>query len=347
MRSLKSNIEAMWYGGKGPLWLAPLSFLYGSVMAFRGLLYRMGLRHRVRVKAPVIVVGNLTVGGTGKTPLVAWLSTHLSAVGLRVAIVSRGYGGKARGVTRVTVHSRPSEVGDEPLLLAKRAQATVFVGKDRVAAAKTAVDDGADIVICDDGLQHLALMRDCEIVVIDGQRGFGNGCLLPRGPLRESTGRLRRVNAVVVNGAITAPGFKLPGFLARTHFDMNMRPGDARPVSGSGSLRSLASFRGAGVHAVAAIGNPQRFFDMLRNAGLTLYEHPMPDHHAFKAGDLNFGDNLPVIMTEKDAVKCVAFADERCWYVPVTAEFSEDEARELTDLVLARASEFKNRGGGR
>jgi tetraacyldisaccharide 4'-kinase len=201
-------------------------------------------------------------------------------------------------------------------------------------------------VICDDGLQHLALKRDCEIVVIDGQRGFGNGCLLPRGPLRESTGRLRRVNAVVVNGAITAPGFSLPGLVARTHYVMNMRPGDARPVSGGASLRSLASFRGTGVHAVAAIGNPQRFFDMLRNAGLTLYEHPMPDHHAFKAGDLNFGDNLPVIMTEKDAVKCVAFADERCWYVPVSAEFSEKDASELTDLVLARASEFKRRGAG-
>lgn len=336
----------MWYGGKGPLWLAPLSFLYGSVMGFRSLLYRMGLRHRVRVKAPVVVVGNLTVGGTGKTPLVAWLSTHLAAVGLRVAIVSRGYGGKARGVTRVTVHSRPSEVGDEPLLLARRAQATVFVGRDRVAAAKVAVDDGADIVICDDGLQHLALMRDCEIVVIDGQRGFGNGCVLPRGPLREQTGRLRRVNAVVVNGAITAPNFALPRFLSRTHFVMNMQPGDARPVSGGASLRSLSSFRGTGIHAVAAIGNPQRFFDMLRHAGLTLYEHPLTDHHAFKAGDLNFGDNLPVIMTEKDAVKCVAFADDRCWFVPVTAEFPENEARELVDLVLARASEFKARNTG-
>jgi tetraacyldisaccharide 4'-kinase len=344
---MASKIEAMWYSDRQPLWLAPLSFLYGAVMGIRSLLYRMGLRHRVGMKVPVVVVGNLTVGGTGKTPLVAWLSTHLAAVGLRVAIVSRGYGGRARGVTRVTVHSRPSEVGDEPLLLARRAQATVFVGKDRVAAARAAVADGADIVICDDGLQHLALKRDCEIVVIDGQRGFGNGCLLPRGPLRESTGRLRRVNAVVVNGAITAPGFSLPGFLARTHYVMNMRPGDARPVSGGASLRALSSFRGAGVHAVAAIGNPQRFFDMLRNAGLTLYEHPMPDHHAFKAGDLNFGDNLPVIMTEKDAVKCVAFADERCWYVPVTADFSESEARELTDLVLARASDFKNRGPGK
>jgi tetraacyldisaccharide 4'-kinase len=209
------------------------------------------------------------------------------------------------------------------------------------AAVKAAVADGADIVITDDGLQHLSLVRHCEIVVIDGQRGFGNGCLLPRGPLRESTRRLRRVNAVVINGAITAPDFQLPGFLSRTKFLMTMRPSDARPVTGGAALRSLASFRGTGVHAVAAIGNPQRFFDMLREAGLTLYEHPMPDHHAFKSGDLNFGDSLPVLMTEKDAVKCTAFADDRCWYVPVTAEFREREARELVDLVLARVKAFR------
>jgi tetraacyldisaccharide 4'-kinase len=332
----------MWYGRTGSMWLAPLSLLYGSLMWLRGVLYRLGLRHRVKVAAPVVVVGNLTVGGTGKTPLVAWLSSHLASCGLRVGIVSRGYGGRARGVTRVTVHSRASEVGDEPLLLARRAAATVFIGRDRVAAAKAAVADGADIVICDDGLQHLALVRQCEIVVIDGQRGFGNGCLLPRGPLRESPRRLRRVNAVVVNGAITAPDFKLPRFVTGTHFDMQMRPGDARPVAGSGALRSLSSFRGSGVHAVAAIGNPQRFFDMLRAAGLTIYEHPMPDHHAFKPGDLNFGDQLPVLMTEKDAVKCAAFADERCWYVPVTAEFGESEARGLIDLVLARVKAFES-----
>ena len=337
---MRSRIEAMWYGQRGPVWMAPLSGLYGLVMAFRSVLYRLGLRHRIRIGVPVVVVGNLTVGGTGKTPLVAWLSTHLAAVGMRVAIVSRGYGGKARGVTRVTLHSRPSEVGDEPLLLARRAQATVFIGRDRVAAAKAAVADGADIVLSDDGLQHLALVRNCEIVVIDGQRGFGNGSLLPRGPLRESPRRLRRVNAVVINGALK-PGFQLPGFLSRTAFTMQMRPGDARPVAGSGQLRSLASFRGTGVHAVAAIGNPQRFFDMLREAGLTLYEHPMPDHHDFKSGDLDFGDSLPVLMTEKDAVKCAAFADARCWYVPVTAEFAANESGELVDLILARVKAFK------
>jgi tetraacyldisaccharide 4'-kinase len=342
--SARSNVEKMWYGRARPLWLAPFSFLYGAIMMVRSGLYRIGLRHRVKVGVPVVIIGNLTVGGTGKTPLVAWLSSKLTAVGLRVAIVSRGYGGRARGVTRVTVHSRPSEVGDEPLMLARRAQATVFIGRDRVAAAKAAVADGADIVLCDDGLQHLALVRHCEIVVIDGQRGFGNGCLLPRGPLRERPRRLRRVNAVVVNGPISATNFHLPRLLTRTHFAMTMRPGDARPVSGGASLRSLASFRGTGVHAVAAIGNPQRFFDTLREAGLTLYEHPMPDHHPFKPGDLNFGDSLPVLMTEKDSVKCTAFADERCWYVPVTAEFTESESRELIDLVLARVQAFKIHG---
>jgi tetraacyldisaccharide 4'-kinase len=341
---MRSRIEKMWYSRSAPLWLVPFSLLYGLVMSLRSLFYRLGLRHRIKVSVPVVVIGNLTVGGTGKTPLVAWLSSHLAACGLRVAIVSRGYGGNARGVTRVTVHSRPSEVGDEPLLLARRAAATVFIGKDRVAAAQAAVKDGADVVVCDDGLQHLALVRQCEIVVIDGQRGFGNGCVLPRGPLRESPRRLRRVNAVVVNGAITAPGFQLPRFVTGTHFEMQMRPGDARPVAGSGALRALSSFRGAGVHAVAAIGNPQRFFDMLRNAGLTVYEHPMADHHAFRSGDLNFGDSLPVLMTEKDAVKCAAFADERCWYVPVTAEFTEGETAALIDLVLARIKSFKTGG---
>jgi tetraacyldisaccharide 4'-kinase len=332
----RSKIETMWYGGAGPVWLAPLSFLYGAVVGLRSILYRVGLRHRVGVGVPVVVVGNLTVGGTGKTPLVAWLAQHLASCGMRVAIVSRGYGGRARGVNRVTVHSRASEVGDEPLLLARRSQATVFVGRDRVAAAKAAVADRADIVISDDGLQHLALKRDCEIVVIDGQRGFGNGCLLPRGPLRELPRRLRRVNAVVINGAVANPAFNLPRFVQDTAFRMNLRPGDAWPVRGGARLRSLSSFRGSGVHALAAIGNPQRFFDMLREAGLTIYEHPMPDHHPFKPGDLNFGDALPVLMTEKDAVKCAAFADERCWFVPVTAEFSEAGSRGLVDVVLAR-----------
>ena len=332
----------MWYGGKGPLWLAPFSLLYGGLMGFRSVLYRMGLRHRVRMKVPVVVVGNLTVGGTGKTPLVAWLSTKLSAVGMRVAIVSRGYGGRARGVTRVTVHSRPSEVGDEPLLLARRAQATVFVGKDRVAAAKAAVADGADIVLCDDGLQHLALMRDCEIVVIDGQRGFGNGCLLPRGPLREAAAPAAPRERGGGQRRHHRAGF-LAAKLRHAHAFRHEHAARAMRgrCAGGASLRALASFRGAGVHAVAAIGNPQRFFDMLRDAGLTLYEHPMPDHHAFKPGDLNFGDNLPVLMTEKDAVKCAAFADERCWYVPVTAEFADIQSSELVDLVLARVKAFK------
>jgi tetraacyldisaccharide 4'-kinase len=326
-----TGLERSWYGAPKP-WLAPLSWLYGSVMALRSVLYRLGLRHRVRVAAPVIVVGNLTVGGTGKTPLVAWLAIKLAAVGLRVAVVSRGFGGRVAGVARVTAHSDPREVGDEPVLLARRAQATVFVGKQRGAAAEAAVRDGCDVVIADDGLQHLALLRDCEIVVIDAERGFGNGRLLPSGPLRESVRRLARVDAVVLNGAGPLPA-KAGGARVVT---MQMAPGDAHAVAGGGAVRSLASFRASPVHAVAGIGNPARFFATLRAVGLEVIEHAFPDHHPFTGQNLKFDDGLPVLMTEKDAVKCAAFADARCWYVPVTAEFSETDSRVLLDLVLAR-----------
>ncbi len=296
----------------------------------------------MKVGAPVVVVGNLTVGGTGKTPLVAWLSTKLAATGMRVAIVSRGYGGRARGVTRVTLHSRPSEVGDEPLLLARRAHATVFIGRDRVAAARTAVADGADIVLCDDGLQHLALVRQCEIVVIDGQRGFGNGRLLPRGPLRESPRRLRRVNAVVINGALTAPGLEASEVREGHSFRHEHEP--RRCAAGGAAAARCA--RSRAFAAAACMPWPP---SATRSASSTCCARPGSRSTstrcriiiAFKSGDLNFGDNLPVLMTEKDAVKCAAFADERCWYVPVTAEFAESEARELVDLILARVQAFK------
>jgi tetraacyldisaccharide 4'-kinase len=332
MPGLRSRIESLWYGQAAPWWLAPLSSLYALVMAGRALSYRLGLRHSVRVSVPVVVVGNLTVGGTGKTPLVAWLAGRLTALGMRVAIVSRGYGGSARGTVRVTPESGAAEVGDEPLLLARRSGVPVYVGRQRAAAARQAVIDGADVIVSDDGLQHLALRRDCEIVVVDGQRGFGNGALLPRGPLRESVRRLRSVDAVVVNG----PRDSVPSHPGTEGaFVMSLRPGDVRAVSGA-RTRPLSGFAGETVHAVAAIGNPGRFFDMLRAAGLTLTEHPFPDHHPFVPGDLAFGDSRPVLMTEKDAVKCAAFADERCWFVPVTAQFAEDHSRALVDRVVAR-----------
>jgi tetraacyldisaccharide 4'-kinase len=319
-------------GEVAPWWLAPFSALYALVMAVRNVSYRVGLRSSVRVPVPVVVVGNLTVGGTGKTPLVAWLATQLAGQGMRVAIVSRGYGGNVRGVARVLSGSRAAEVGDEPLLLARRARVPVYVGRQRSAAARQAVIDGAEVVLSDDGLQHLALRRDCEIVVVDGERGFGNGALLPRGPLRESLRRLRDVDAVVVNGGAGAIAAQ-PGMTGA--FSMRLQPDDARAVAGE-RTRPLSDFADGTVHAVAAIGNPGRFFDMLRAAGLTLREHPFPDHHPFAPQDLEFGDALPVLMTEKDAVKCAPFAGERCWFVPVTPQFAEDQSRALLDRVMAR-----------
>jgi tetraacyldisaccharide 4'-kinase len=337
---MTSSLEASWYG-KPKGWLAPLSYLYGAAMAVRRVLYRLRLRHRVRVKVPVIVIGNLTVGGTGKTPLVAWASVKLAALGHRVGVVSRGYGGSVTGVARVTPHSDPREVGDEPVVLARRAQAMVFVGRERAAAAQAAVRDGCDVILSDDGLQHLALERDCEIVVIDSDRGFGNGHLLPRGPLRERPGRLARVDALVVNGE----GSQVPPITSTAlKVTMRMAPGDAHAVAHGGAVRSLASFRGSPVHAVAAIGNPQRFFATLRGAGLEIVEHAFPDHHAYQDTDLRFADNWPVLMTEKDAVKCAGFAEPRCWFVPVTAEFSELEARALLDLIIARIKRASKSG---
>jgi tetraacyldisaccharide 4'-kinase len=330
------RLTASWYSlAPNTRWL-PLSFLYGAVTAVRRALYRIGLLRSTKIERPVIVVGNLTVGGTGKTPLVIHIVEQLQRRGLKVAVVSRGYGGDARGVVTVTPHSDPLKVGDEPVLIAARTRCHVFVARDRVAAAQAAVADRADIIVSDDGLQHYALARDFEIVVVDGARGFGNGHLVPRGPLREPLGRLATVDCVVLNGAATA---SLPNF-APPLITMRLVPGDAHAVSGLGLARSLGSFRGSPLHAVAGIGNPQRFFAMLRAAGLDPCEHAFADHHAFSATELRFADGAPVLMTEKDAVKCRAFADERLWYVPVTAALSNDSLldRIFVKLNGARAS---------
>ena len=334
--------KRMWYGAQGPLWLAPFSLLYGALIgaAQRAVSHRPA-PPRAGGACPWWWSGNLTVGGTGQ-----------DAAG-RVAVEPAVRGGHARGhrVARLR-RARARRVRASPCTAvppksvmnrccwrgARRRRYSSGATGSRPREGR-GCRSGADIVLCDDGLQHLALMRDCEIVVIDGQRGFGNGCLLPRGPLRETPAaaapRERRGGQ---RRRSRAPDSQLPRFVTRTHFAMNMRPGDARPVSGGASLRALASFRGAGVHAVAAIGNPQRFFDTLRERGLTLLR--TSDARSSRRSSRaisNFGDNLPVLMTEKDAVKCAAFADERCWYVPVTAGVpAKRVATSCVDLVLAR-----------
>ena len=331
---MQQRLTELWYAPARPSLLQPLGWLYAGVMRARRALYGAGLLRTVRTARPVIVVGNLTVGGTGKTPLTLWLAAALQGQGRRVGIVSRGYGRTERGVRSVSAASDWRAVGDEPVLLARRSGCATVVAQDRAAGAAALVAQGVDVVVADDGLQHLRLARDCEILVVDGARGFGNTRVLPAGPLRESLAQLARADLVIVNGAAEHPS--LAGLPAGRTLSMQLAAGDAVRVDGQGGARALGQFRGQRVHAVAGIGNPARFFRTLRAQGLELIEHPFPDHHPFSAQDLAFADDAPVLMTEKDAVKCAVFADARLWYVPVTAQFSAADAQELVRRVLAK-----------
>ncbi len=303
-------------------------------MRLRRAAYRRGVLPGHRVGVPVVVVGNVAVGGTGKTPLVIWLAGFLAERGWRPGVVCRGYGGGATAWPQpVRADSDPREVGDEAVLLASRTGAPVIAcGPRRVRAARDlARDGGCDVVISDDGLQHLALARDLEVVVVDGERRHGNGRCLPAGPLREPLACLADVDLVVCNGDARSG-----------EFAMALVPAPAQRVAGGGARRPLAAFADGLVHAVCGIGNPPRFFAMLRKAGLTLREHAFPDHHPFRPRDLDFGDDAPVLMTEKDAVKCRGFAGPRHWYVPVSAELPHAFCERLEGL-LARAGAPRSR----
>jgi len=331
-------LTQLWYReSAGPSLLQPLAWLYGLVSRLRRHAYARGWLKTQRAGKPVIVVGNLTVGGTGKTPLVAWLAEQLSASGLKVGIVSRGYGRKARMPQVVHVESGWRDVGDEPFLLRQLTGCETVVAQDRFAGAQQLVALGVDVVIADDGLQHLRLARDCEIVVVDGARGFGNGRLLPAGPLREPVSRVRQANVVVVNGVLEHGSLLAgEGRLAPTTLQMSLYGGEAYRLDGMAGPQSLQHFSGKRVHAVAGIGNPSRFFRDLRARDIDVIEHPYPDHHPFVAPDLTFEDDLPVLMTQKDAVRCRSLANARLWYVPVVARFADAAGRELLDQVIRR-----------
>lgn len=322
-------LTRVWYGeAGGAAWLRPLAVLFGAVVRLRRAAYRAGWLRSEPVGRPVIVVGNLSVGGTGKTPLVIELARRFRERGLKVGIVSRGYGGRARAPMLVSEASGPEVAGDEAWLMYRRTGGPVAVGRDRAAAARLLVQAGAGLILSDDGLQHYALARDAEIVVIDAGRGLGNGRLLPAGPLREPPARLAEADAVVLNGG---PRPEWPQAIP-----MRLVPGDVLPLDGRQTARPLAAFAGQRVHAVAGIGNPGRFFAMLRAHGLVVEEHPFPDHHAFAASELGFGDPSPVLMTEKDAVKCASFHDARLWYVPVRCELAPPDAQRLVERLLTR-----------
>jgi tetraacyldisaccharide 4'-kinase len=290
--------------------LFPLSLLYCTVMRLRRMVYGWLPVRRIPARA-VIVVGNLSVGGTGKTPMVVWLCRLLASHGYRPGVISRGHGGRrdhARALL-VTAESDPAHVGDEPVLIAARTGCPVVVDQRRPRGAKLLVTElGCDVVVADDGLQHYALARDMEIVMLDGARRFGNGLCLPAGPLRESAERLRDADFVVATGTPRAG-----------EYGMELIATVAMKVRDPAQVRPLRDFAGKAVHAVAGIGHPPRFFDMLEQARLRVDRHPFPDHHPYKAADIRFPDSLPVLMTEKDAVKCRSIADDRHWFVPVTA----------------------------
>jgi tetraacyldisaccharide 4'-kinase len=333
---LQQRLTERWYaaGARASL-MQPLSWLYGALIGLRRRAYASGWFASERIGRPVIVVGNLTVGGTGKTPLTLWLAQQLRARGRSVGILSRGYG-RADGAPRtVGPESSWREVGDEPVLLARRSGCATVVARDRPAGARLLAAGGADVILCDDGLQHLRLARDCAIAVIDGARGFGNGRLLPAGPLRELPAALSRADIVVVNGDPTHASLG-PGRLPADALHMKLVAQPAVRLDGRGVPCELSAFRGRRVHAVAGIGNPQRFFRELSAHGIEVLAHPFPDHHPFTARELAFPDELPVLMTEKDAVKCTPFANARLWCVPVSAAFSEADARVLRARVLER-----------
>ena len=336
----EQGINRLWYQ---PSWrwaawlLAPLAGLFALLAALRRLAYRAGLARSRHPGVPVIVVGNLTVGGSGKTPFVIWLAQQLTQRGRKVGIVSRGYGGTQRLPARLPDNADPSLYGDEPVLIQTATGLPVAVAAARSRAAELLVErDAVDVIVCDDGLQHYALRRDFEIVVVDGQRGFGNGWLLPAGPLRELRSRLRSVDAVVVRdpGVTGVPGL---GELATASVEMRLVLGGLSPLlAGKAGLTDVAHWRGRKVHAVAGIGMPERFFAALRAAGLAVLERPAPDHHPWSAHELDFGDDLPVLMTGKDAVKCRGFARPHWYSVEVQAEIPPAQAERLLTGLLAR-----------
>lgn len=308
--------------------LYPFAVLFGVVIRLRRALYATGILRTRRLAVPVVVIGNISVGGTGKTPLIIWLCRWLRDQGMRPGIIARGYGGDGT-LRTVTPNSTAGEVGDEPLLLARRCQVPVVVAPRRVEAGAALLRDhpDCDVILSDDGLQHLALARDVEVAVIDGKRGFGNGLLLPAGPLREPTTRLASVDAVVVNGGNAHAG--LPAF------DMALAGERFLSLAGNADRKDAASprqWRGVTAHAIAGIGDPERFFRHLESLGLRIERHPFPDHHRFTPADLAFAGDDIVLMTEKDAVKCAAFAQPNWWYLPVDAV--ADAA--LGTLILAK-----------
>lgn len=307
--------------------LRPCSWIYRGAIAVRQAAYRSGLKKVRRFPVPIVVVGNITVGGNGKTPLVIYLANLLTQQGFRPGLVSRGYGGNSRHYPlTVTADCDPRVVGDEAVLLAQRTGCPMVVAPNRPQAVATLLaQTDCDVIISDDGLQHTALGRDIEIVVVDSRRRFGNGLCLPAGPLREPVARLANVDFIVACGNALAD-----------EYEMQLAPTWMVNVANPAMKCPVVSFAKERVHAVAGIGNPDRFFQTLNDLSIHSENHPFPDHHRFSLADFQFKDDLPVLMTEKDAVKCQGFAEPHWWYLTVNAALTSG----FNEKLLAK---LKNR----
>ena len=332
--SFENYVQRRWYAKPGWFWLlltVPLEIVYRAIISLRRSLYRWNLLSSWRAPVPVIVVGNIAVGGTGKTPLTIALCELLQRAGYKPGVISRGYRAQPPQFPHLVRSDDDARVcGDEPLLIARRTRRPVVIAPRRADAARFLLEQKhaqCDVIICDDGLQHYALRRDIEIAVVDAARRFGNGHCLPCGPLRESVARLNQVDAVVFNGAQrsdeAAREYSLPEYSLELQPSAMVQLTSAHFSSGLSIPPRTWCKQNTRVHAVAGIGNPARFFATLRALGCDPIEHAFPDHHEFCADDFAFDDALPIVMTEKDAVKCVAFASDRHWYLQVRAQLPE------------------------
>lgn len=337
--SLESTLTRAWLR-RGPLACAlwPLSLLFRALAGLRAVLYRRGVLHAVRLPVPVIVVGNIFIGGTGKTPLTIWLAQALVAAGFKPGVISRGHGADGAAPREVAPDSATQEVGDEPLLIARRARVPVVVARKRAEAgsALLAAHPEVDVLIADDGLQHYALARDIEVLLFDG-RGVGNGWLLPAGPLRETPGRRR--DFTVVNAPAVTP--QLAARVGGAPYQMQLVGERAERLNDGGESRPLSDFAGQRVLAAAGIGNPGRFFALLRGAGLAVDELPLPDHYDFRENPFAGVDADVILITEKDAVKCGQLEnlkdDPRLWVVPVTARIDAALAEHIVEKCRGRS----------
>lgn len=322
IRRLAIWLPSQWQTVSWPqILLFPISLIFYLLVSLRGFLYRVGLIKSVRLPVPVVVVGNITIGGAGKTPFTIALVKKLKALGLKPGVISRGYGRETQSVLSVQADSLATEVGDEPLLIARSAQCPVFVGADRIQAGQALLNANPDcnIIISDDGLQHYRMRRDYEIVIVDAVRGFGNQLLLPAGPLREPIRRLENVDVIIYN---QQSGSSNTNELLRRDktYQMQLSPADLYQLSAPQHTALPSQFKRKKVVAVAGIGHPQRFFDTLMALGLSFEPIAFADHATYGASDFAKIDADVIVMTEKDAVKCEVFADDRFWVLPVNAQ---------------------------